>query len=48
MSIEEKKQDSKEMIEMLNDMNHDDLMLTMGFALGVKAKSEAKAEVQPG
>lgn len=45
---EEKKQDIREMIEVLNDLNRDDLMKTVGFAMGLKASGEAQAENQPG
>lgn len=45
---EEKKQEIREMVEVLNDLNRDDLMKTVGFAMGLKASGEAKAELQPG
>lgn len=45
---EEKKQDIKEMAEVLNDLDRDDLMLTLGYAMGLKAKGEAQAASQPG
>lgn len=45
---EEKKQDIREMVEVLNDLSRDDLMKTVGFAMGLKVSGEAKAEVQPG
>lgn len=40
MSIEEKKQEIKEMAEVLNGLSRDDLMKTYGFALGLKAQDE--------
>lgn len=45
---EEKKQDIREMVEVLNDLNRDDLMKTVGFAMGLKASGEAQAENQSG
>lgn len=40
MSIEEKKQEIKEMAEVLNGLSRDDLMKTYGFALGLKAQDD--------
>lgn len=37
---EEKKQEIKEMAEVLNGLSRDDLMKTYGFALGLKAQDE--------
>lgn len=48
MSIEEKKQEISEVVEVLADLSRDDLMQTFGFALGLKAKEEALAVNQPG
>ena len=48
MGEEKKKQDIKEMAEVLNDLDRDDLMMTLGYAMGLKAKSEAQAASQPG
>ena len=42
MSAEEKKAQIKEMAEVLEELGRDDLMKTMGFALGLKAKEEPK------
>lgn len=47
MSIEEKKQDIKEMAEVLNSLDRDELMQTFGFAMGLKAKRETAAEKTP-
>ena len=46
--MSEEKKDLREMVEILNDLNRDDLMKTVGFAMGLKASGEAKAEPQPG
>lgn len=40
MSSEEKKQEIKEMVEVLETLSRDDLMKTYGFALGRKAQEE--------
>lgn len=40
---EEKKQDIKEMAEVLRDLDRDDLMKTFGFAMGLKAKGTEQA-----
>lgn len=40
MSAEEKKQEIKEMVEVLESLSRDDLMKTYGFALGRKAQAE--------
>jgi hypothetical protein len=40
VSIEEKKQEIKEMAEVLNGLSRDDLMKTYGFALGLKAQDD--------
>lgn len=48
MSIEEKKQEISEVVEVLAELNRDDLMQTFGFALGLKAKEEAMSASQPG
>lgn len=45
---EEKKQDIKEMAEVLGDLDRDDLMKTFGFAMGLKAKESAQTASQPG
>ena len=42
MSAEEKKAQIKETVDVLEALGRDDLMKTMGFALGLKAKEEAK------
>lgn len=47
MSIDEKKQEIKEMAEVLNGLERDELMQTFGFAMGLKAKREAQAENTP-
>lgn len=44
---EEKKQDIKEMVEVVSALDRDDLMKTMGFAMGLKAKGETQATNQP-
>ena len=43
MSIEEKKQEIKEMAEVLENLSRDDLMKTYGFALGLKAQGQENA-----
>ena len=45
---EEKKQEIKEMVEVVSALNRDDLMKTMGFAMGLKAKGEDQKQSQPG
>ena len=40
MSVEEKKAQIKEMTDVLEELGRDDLMKTMGFALGLKAKDD--------
>lgn len=40
MSAEEKKQALQEMVDVLQDLSRDDLMITRGFALGLKAQEE--------
>lgn len=49
MSIEEKKQEIREMVEEAEALGRDDLMKTYGFILGLKAQGqETTAAVQPG
>lgn len=47
MSVEEQKKDIKEMAEVLNGLDRDELMQTFGFAMGLKAKREMAAEKTP-
>lgn len=43
MSIEEEKQEIKEMAEVLENLSRDDLMKTYGFTLGLKAQGQENA-----
>lgn len=51
VSIEEKKKEISEVVEVLSELSRDDLMQAFGFALGLKAKENAASIVtasQPG
>lgn len=44
MSIEEKEKEIKELVKVLVDLSREDVMMTYGYALALKAKSECAAK----
>ena len=43
MSAEEKKQEMQTMVEVLENLSHENLLMAKGFALGLQAQEEQKA-----